>query len=128
MKFSETFGVEEGHGSDMISWLNEVAKKRKLKIEARLYNHIIKTENFGSFEMFSWIGHVSTARKIIIKASKHYKIKIIEGGYKPKEIVLTTKKTDYAMVRIGDKILGHLKFSAPLFGNGMWKLDGEERR
>ena len=67
--------------------------------------------------MFSWIGHVSTARKIIIKASKHYKIKIIEGGYKPKEIVLTTKKTDYAMVRIGDKILGHLKFQCP----SIWK-------
>lgn len=127
MKFSETFGVEEGYGSNMISWLNDEAKKRKLNVEARLYNYIIKTENFGSFEMFSWIGQVNTARKIIIKASKHYKIKIIEGGYKPKERILTTKKIDYAMVRRGDKILGHLKFSTPLLGNGMWKLDEEER-
>ena len=37
--------------------------------------------------MFSWIGDVQVARKLIIKASKRFKVKVIEGGYKPKDKV-----------------------------------------
>ena len=60
-------------------------KPRVKKLEARLYGYDISTENFGDFEMFSWMGDVQIARKLIIKASKRFKIKIIEGGYKPKD-------------------------------------------
>ena len=35
------------------------------------------------FEMFSWMGDVQIARRMIIKASKKFKIKVIEGGYRP---------------------------------------------
>ena len=52
MRDSETFGIEKGHGQEVIDWLNEQAKDKKL--EARLYGYTIKTENFGEFEMFSW--------------------------------------------------------------------------
>ena len=127
MKDSETFGVEKGHGSELVEWLNEQSKNQKLKLEARLYRYEISTKNFGDFEMFSWIGDVQIARKIIVKASKRFKVKIIEGGYKTKELAFSTKKTDYAMVRKGDKVIGHLEFEASIFG-GEWQLKTEERR
>ena len=77
---SETFGVEKGHGEEIISWLNEQAKSQSMKLEARLYGYAISTENFGDFEMFSWIGDVQIERKMVIKASKRLKVKVIEGG------------------------------------------------
>lgn len=125
MKFSETFGIEKGHGEEVISWLNEQSKDGKF--EARLYGYSITTKNFGEFEMFSWRGEVQIARKLIIKASKRFKIKVIEGGYKPTEKVFRMKKFDYAKVRKGDKTIGQLEFEIPRFGNNQWKVIDEER-
>ena len=48
---SETFGVEKGHGEEVITWLNEKAKSRGAKLEARLYCYYISTENFH-FHLF----------------------------------------------------------------------------
>jgi hypothetical protein len=124
---SETFGIEKGYGQDTIQWLNDEAKKEKLKFEARLYGQQIETQNFGAFELFSWIGDVQVARKLIVKASKRFKIKVIEGGYKPKEKILKINRQDYAMVKKGDKTIGHLEFSAPRFG-GKWQVTQEELR
>jgi len=76
---SETFGVQKGHGKEIVEWLNEQSKTQKTKLEARLYNYEISTKNFGDFEMFSWMGDVQIARRMIIKASKKFKIKVIEG-------------------------------------------------
>ena len=92
---SETFGVEKGHGKEIVAWLNKQAKLQNNKLEARLYNYDISTKNFGDFEMFSWMGDVQIARKMIIKASKRFKIKVIEGGYKPKEKLIRMKKFDF---------------------------------
>lgn len=128
MKNSESFGVESGYGSKVIEWLNDEAKKQSLKFEARLYGHTITTQNFGAFEMFSWIGDVQIARKLIIKASKRFKIKVIEGGYKTKERIFHTKKSDYAMVRKGDEVIGHLEFEASRFGSEKWRVKVEERK
>ena len=125
MKFSETFGVEKGHGEEVINWLNEQSKDGKF--EARLYGYSITTKNFGEFEMFSWRGEVQIARKLIIKASKRFKIKVIEGGYKPTEKVFRMKKFDYAKVRKGDKTIGQLEFEMPRFGNNQWEIVDEER-
>ena len=127
MSDSETFGVEKGHGEEVVAWLNENAKSQKTKLEARLYGYDLSTKNFGEFEMFSWIGDVQTARKMIIKASKRFKVKVIEGGYKPKEKVFSMKKFDFAKVKKGDKTVGQLKFSAPRFGNSQWEIEDEER-
>lgn len=127
MRDSETFGVEKGRGEEVIAWLNEHAKTQKIKLEARLYGYNISTKNFGDFEMFSWIGDVQVARKLIIKASKRFKVKVIEGGYKPKDKVLSMKKFDFAKVKRGDKTVGQLKFSAPRFGNSQWEIEDEER-
>ncbi len=124
---SETFGVQKGHGEEIIEWLNEQSKSHKGKLEARLYGYTVTTKNFGEFEMFSWIGDVQIARKLIIKASKKFKIRIIEGGYKPKEKGFKMKKFDYAKVKKGDKTVGQLEFVVSRFGNAQWEIQNEER-
>jgi len=128
MAGSESFGVESGFGEQVLEWMNSEAKKRKSKFEARAYSYEITTKNFGSFEMFSWVGDVKVARSLITKASRRFKIWVIEGGYRTKEKVLKSKKTDFAMVRKGDRVIGHLEFSSSLFGDTRWKLKTEERK
>ena len=128
MAGSETFGVESGFEERVLEWMNSDAKKRKLKFEARSYGYSISTENFGTFEMLSWIGDVKVARSLITKASKRFKVRVIEGGYRTEEKVLKRKKTDFAMVRKGDRVIGHLEFSSSLFGDTRWKLETEERK
>ncbi|MCE2614801.1 MAG: hypothetical protein LVO36_02735 [Nitrosopumilus sp. (ex Thoosa mismalolli)] len=127
MRDSETFGIEKGRGEEVISWLNEQAKSQKIKLEARLYGYSISTKNFGDFEMFSWMGDVQVARKLVIKASKRFKIRIIEGGYKPKDKIFKMKKIDFAKVKKGDKTIGLIEFTASRFGNGQWEIENEER-
>ena len=128
MAGSETFGVESGFEERVLEWMNSDAKKRKLKFEARSYSYEITTKNFGTFEMLSWIGDVKVARSIITKASKRFKVRVIEGGYRTKEKVFKRKKSDFAMVRKGDRVIGHLEFSSSLFGDTKWKLETEERK
>jgi len=128
MAGSETFGVESGFEERVLEWMNSDAKKRKLKFEARSYSYQITTKNFGTFEMLSWMGDVKVARSLITKASKRFKVRVIEGGYRTKEKVLKRKKTDFAMVRKGDRVIGHLEFSSSLFGDTKWKLETEERK
>ena len=128
MAGSETFGVESGFEERVLEWMNSDAKKRKLKFEARSYSYQIITKNFGTFEMLSWIGDVKVARSLITKASKRFKVRVIEGGYRTKEKVFKRKKSDFAMVRKGDRVIGHLEFSSSLFGDTKWKLETEERK
>jgi len=128
MAGSESFGVESGFGEQVLEWMNSEAKKRKSKFEARSYNYEITTKNFGTFEMLSWMGDVKVARSLITKASKRFKVRVIEGGYRTEEKVLKRKKTDFAMVRKGDRVIGHLEFSSSLFGDTRWKLKTEERK
>ena len=127
MANSETFGVEKGHGEQIVGWLNEQSKIQNIKLEARLYNYEVSTKNFGYFEMFSWMGDVQIARKMIIKASKKFKIKVIEGGYKPKEKLFKMKKFDFAKVKNGDKTIGQLEFAVSRIGNAQWEIQNEER-
>ena len=124
---SETFGVQKGHGKEIVEWLNVQSKTQKTKLEARLYNYEISTKNFGDFEMFSWMGDVQIARRMIIKASKKFKIKVIEGGYKPKEKVFKMKKFDFAKDKKGDKTIGQIEFAVSRFGNAQWEIQDEER-
>lgn len=124
---SETFGIEGGYGEKAIEWMNEEARKNKMKFEGRLYGYEIMTQNFGPFELFSWIGDVQVARKLIVKVSKRFKIKVIEGSYKTKESVLKFNRQDYGLIRKGDKVIGHIKLTSPRFG-GDWTIEKEELR
>ena len=127
MATSETFGIEKGYGKEVVGWLNEQSKIQNIKLEARLYNYEVSTKNFGYFEMFSWMGDVQIARKMIIKASKKFKIRVIEGGYKPKEKIFKMKKFDFAKVKKGDKTIGQIEFAVSRFGNAQWEIQDEER-
>ncbi len=124
---SETFGVESGHGREVVEWMNSQSAERGLKLEARLYGHTVSTSNFGDFEMFSWIGDAQAARKLVIRASKRFRVRVIEGGYKPKERVFRVKKFDYGKVRMGDKTVGQIEFAASRIGGGKWEVSDEER-
>ena len=128
MAESEIFGIEAGFADQAIEWMNNEAKKYKFKFEARVYNYEINTKNFGAFEMFSWIGDVKVARNLITKTSKRFKIKVIEGGYKTKEKLFKKTKSEYAMIRKGERVIGHLEFSKSILGSEKWKLKAEERK
>ena len=125
---AETFGVEKGYGKQTVQWINEESKKLGLKFEARLYGYEIETKNFGPFEMFSWVGETNAARSLIVKASKRFKIKVIEGSYKAKEVMLKLDKIDYAMVRKGDRVIGHIEFSSSRLTGSKWVVKLEERK
>jgi len=64
---------------------------------------------------------------MIIKASKKFKIRVIEGGYKPKEKLFKMKKFDFAKVKKGEKTIGQLEFSVSRIGNDQWEVEDEER-
>jgi hypothetical protein len=125
---SESFGLEKGYGTLAIEWMNEESKKAGWKFEARLYGHEVQTKNFGSFEMFSWIGDPKAARDIIIRASKRFKIRVIEGGYKTRQLILKLSKTEYGMVRRGDRIIGQLEFTSSRLTGNKWEITKEERK
>ena len=93
MTSSETFGIEAGFGEKAVEWMNSVAENNRWKFEARLYNHSITTKNFGAFEMFSWIGDVKVARNLIVKVSKRFRVRVIEGGYKPEDKIYKKSKS-----------------------------------
>ncbi len=125
---SESFGVEKGYGILAVQWMNEEAKKAGLKFEARLYGHKIETKNFGSFEMFSWIGDPKAARDITIRAGKRFKIKVIEGGYKTRQLILKLSKKEYGVVRKGDRAIGQIEFTVSKLTGGKWEVKKEERK
>jgi hypothetical protein len=125
---SETFGVEKGYGAQAVEWMNEEAKRMDWRFEARLYNCEIKTTNFGTFEMFSLIGDPKAAREITMRASKRFKIKIIEGGYKTRKLLVRVVKNEYGMVKKGDRMIGQIEFESSRFLRGDWKITKEERK
>ena len=124
----ESFGIEKGYGTQAVQWMNEEAKKEGWKFEARLYDYEIETVNFGPFEMFSWIGDSKAAREITIRASKRFKIKVIEGGYKTRQFIMKIAKNEYGMVRKGDRIIGQVEFESNRLTGDKWKLTKESRK
>lgn len=125
---SETFGVEKGFGLQAVEWMNDEARKAGMKFEARLYNREITTKNFGTFEMFSLIADPKAARDLTMRASKRFKIKVIEGGYKTRKLLVKVAKNEYGMVKKGDRVIGQIEFESSRFSRGDWKVTKEERK
>src|SRR5882762_4212282 len=125
---SESFGIEKGYGSQAVQWMNEQAKISGWKFEARLYDYEITTKNFGVFEMYSWIGDPKAARDLVIKTSKRFKIKVIEGGYKSRQLILKLERSEYGMVRKGDKAIGRIEFVSSRLTESKWIVKLEERK
>ena len=99
-----------------------------LKLEVKLEDYLISTQNFGDFELFSLSDDSTQVMKLISKARKRFNIKMIEGGYKETARIIRRRKSDYAKVLKGEKILGHLEFETPRFGAKKWEIKVEEKR
>jgi len=125
---SESFGIEKGHGEEAVRWMNEEAKERKWKFEARLYDYEISTQNFGQFEMYSWIGDSKDARDLVIRASKRFKIRVIEGGYKTRQFIIKVSRNEYGIVRRGERAIGQIEFSSTRLTGSKWTITKEERK
>lgn len=126
---NQVYGAEKGNGEKVVSWLKEHADSTGLKLEIRLENYIIKTQNFGDFELISLSNDSIPVRKLISKVGKRYGIRMIEGGYKEKARILRRRKSDYAKVLLkGEKVIGHLEFETPRFGAKKWEIKLEEKR
>ena len=122
------FGVEKGHGNEVISWIDEQAKSIGLKLKIRLDGSLISTPSLGDFELFSLSDDSLSIRKLISRAGKRFEVKMIEGGYKEEARIIRRKKSDYAKVLKGDKVIGHLELETPRFGAKKWHVKLEERR
>ncbi|MDE1762639.1 MAG: hypothetical protein KGH88_00135 [Thaumarchaeota archaeon] len=128
MADAESFGIEKGYGRQAVDWMNEEAKKMEWKFEAKLYDYEITSKSFGTFEMFSWMGDSKAARDLVIKASKRFKIKVIEGGYKTRRLIVKVARHEYGMVRKGDRLLGQIEFASSRLTNSKWTISKEERK
>ena len=124
----QVYGAEKGNGEKVVLWLNEQAKSTGVKLEARLEDYIISTQNFGEFELISLSDDSLPVRKLISKVGKRYGIKMIEGGYNEKARIIRRRKSDYAKVFRGEKVIGHLEFETPRFGARKWEIKLEEKR
>jgi len=72
----QVYGAEKGNGEKVVLWLKEQAKSTGLKLEVRLEDYIISTQNFGEFELISLSDDSISVRKLISKVGKRYGIKI----------------------------------------------------
>lgn len=124
----QVYGIEKGHGEKITSWLNEQVKLTGLKLEVRLEDYLLTTQNFGEFELFSLSDDSIPVRKLLSKAGKRFGVKMIEGGYNEKARIIRRRKSDYAKVLQNEKILGHLELETPRFGSKKWEVKAEERR
>ena len=124
----QVYGAEKGNGQRVTDWLNEQAKSTGLKLEVKFENDVLSTENFGDFDLLSLSDDSIKSRKLISKAGKRFGIKMIEGGYKEVARIIRRKKSDYAKVLKGEKVIGHLELETSRFGSKKWEIKSEERR
>ncbi len=124
----QVYGAEKGHGEKVVLWLREQAESSGLKLEISLEDYIISTQNFGDFELILLSSDSIPVRKLISKVGKRYGIKMIEGGYNEKARIIRRRKSDYAKVFRGEKVIGHLEFETPRFGAKKWEIKLEEKR
>lgn len=124
----QVYGAEKGNGEKVANWLNEQAKDSGLKLQVKLKNSILSTQNFGDFDLLLLSDDSVKSRKLISKAGKRFGIKMIEGGYKEEARIIRRKKSDYAKVLNGDKVIGHLELETSRFGTKKWEIKSEERR
>lgn len=125
---NHVFGAEKGHAGEVIDWLKEQAKSTDLKLEIKLDDALLSTQNFGDFDLFSLSEDTVQIRKLLVKAGKRTGVKILEGGYKEKARIIRRKKSDYAKVLKNEKVIGHIELETSRFGPKKWEVKEEERR
>ena len=124
---NQIYGTEKGYGKKITSWLNEQAQSDNLDLEIFNGDSLV-TQNFGDFDLFFLSDDSIPVRKLIQKAGKRFNVKMIEGGYEERARIIRRKKSDYAKVLKGDKVIGHLELESSRFGSTKWEIKSEERR
>jgi hypothetical protein len=121
---ADSFAVENGKGEEAVGWMNEYAKKNKLKFEARLAGYSMESFKFGSFELISWKGDWSSARNVIKKVSQKLRIKAVESGYHEKKDLLSSMfgSAEFGKVYAGGNIVGQLELTSK---GGRWAVKAE---
>ena len=124
----QVYGAEKGNGEKVTEWLNEQAEDSGIKLKVKLENSVLTTQNFGDFELLSLSDDSVSSRKLLLKAGKRFGIRMVEGGYKEVARIIRKRKSDYAKVFKGDKIIGHLELETSRFGTKKWEVKAEERK
>jgi hypothetical protein len=124
MAGADSFAVEQGKASEAVAWMNEYAKKNKLKFEAKLDGYSMQSVKFGTFELISWKGDWSSARNVIKKVSGKLRIKTIESGYHEKKDLLAAMfgSAEFGKVYSGGNIVGQVELTSK---GGKWTVKGE---
>ncbi|MEM2760062.1 MAG: hypothetical protein QXU32_07295 [Nitrososphaerales archaeon] len=127
MASSDTFGAQDGYGDKVVKWMNNEVVKNNKKARGELNGQVIETSRFGKFELISWDGELSIARDLIVKASRRYKIKTLEGGYKPKSFFsFSINSRDYAKVYYNGSLTGYLELTKPRLPGAKWSISDEK--
>lgn len=121
MAGADSFAVEKGSGAKAVAWMNEYAKKNKIKFEAKLAGYSMQSVKFGAFELISWKGDWSSARNIIKKVSGKLRIKTIESGYHEKKDLLASMfgSAEFGKVYSGGNIIGQVELRSK---GGKWTI------
>jgi len=121
---ADSFAVEQGKGKEAVDWMNEYAKKNKLKFEAKLEGYSMQSVKFGVFELISWKGEWSVARSIMKKVSGKLRIKAIESGYHEKKDLLSSMfgSAEFGKVYSGGNLVGQIELTSK---GGRWTLKAE---
>lgn len=124
MAGADNFAVEQGKGGQAIEWMNEYAKKNKLKFEAKLSGYSMQSVKFGAFELMSWKGDWSVARNIMKKASSKLRVKTIESGYHEKKDLLSAMfgSAEFGKVYASGNIVGQVELTSK---GGKWAVKAE---
>lgn len=125
MASADSFAVEQGKGEKAIAWMNEYAKKNRIKFEARLKGYSIQSVKFGAFEIIEWKGDWPPARNMMKKASSKLGIKTIESGYHEKKDLITTMfagSSEYGKVYSNGNLVGQVEMVSK---SGKWIVKSE---
>lgn len=124
MAGADNFAVEQGKGGQAVEWINEYAKRNKLKFEAKLSGYSMESVKFGAFELMSWKGDWSVARNIMKKASAKLRVKTIESGYHEKKDLLSAMfgSAEFGKVYSSGNIVGQVELTSK---GGRWAVKAE---
>lgn len=124
MAGADSFAVENGKGAEAVVWMNEYAKKNKLKFEAKLSGYSMESVKFGAFELISWKGEWPAARNIMKKVSGKLRIKTVESGYHEKKDLLSAMfgSAEFGKVYAGGNIVGQIELTSK---GGRWAVKAE---
>jgi len=118
---ADNFAVQLEKAGTSIEWLNSYARQRNIKFEVRSLGYTLTTAKFGNFEVIAWKGDWSTARNLIQKVSRKLNIKVIEAGYKDRNLLTSILGgKEYAKVYSNGNYVGQVKMGNK---SGRWVVE-----